>query len=104
MENLAEHTTTLVSIMGIIFTLLVGCVGYIVHSFRQEMQEDRNAREKMSERFEKKVDSIEAILTKLTDELFDRVRKAEHELSALWAEHNVIKSMKHGVCSNHKEE
>lgn len=67
--DLIEHFSTVVIIFGFVWTALLGCLIYIFNSVKGEIREVKDQ------------------LVKLTDELFERLGKAERSMERLWGEH-----------------
>lgn len=104
MPDLKEHFELILWLVGVLFSALLFCVGYIGKQFSREMQTDREQRERVMNDFAHKIDKIEGYLENITNELFERLRKAEASLGTLWAEHRTIKEL--GGCNlkhNHED-
>jgi len=97
MPDLKEHFELILWLVGTLFSLLIACLGYIGRQFSREMQTDRDQRERVMNDFAHKIDKIEGYLQNITEELFERMRKAEASLCQIWAEHRVIKEI--GTCA-----
>src|SRR6185369_8930232 len=99
MDDLKEHMGLILLVTGLLGSGLISCLIYIGTQFRNEAQLDREQCDKAMAEFAKKIDKIEGYLERITNEVFERMRKAETSLGNLWAEHRLIKDL--GTC-NHK--
>ena len=97
MDDLKEHLGLILLITGLLGSGLISCLIYIGTQFRNEAQLDREQRDKAMAEFAKKIDKIEGYLERITNEVFERMRKAETSLGNLWSEHRLIKAI--GACN-----
>lgn len=105
MTDLQEHFQLILWLVAALATSLMACLGVIARQFIREMKTDRDQRNATMAEFKEKIDKIEGYLQGITEELFERMRKAESSLGKLWAEHRVIKEI--GSChlmQNHNRE
>jgi len=82
-----------------LISALVACVGFIVNGFKNEMKADRAARMDMAKSFETKVDKIETILQRFSEDFIARLHRVENSANELWTEHNILKGTKEHGCS-----
>ncbi len=97
-ETVNISTTVLFGSLFALFIALLGfTVKYVINSFKAELQQDRIQRAESMKNFGEKVEKVEAFLEKISDEIFERLRKAEKDIDGLWREHNIFKE--NGNCS-----
>lgn len=75
-----------------LFAALVAVVLYVFNGLRAEIRADRQAREKLIERVEKKIEKLEDFMDSLGSILHDRVTKVEKSLEAIWTEHRIFRN------------
>jgi len=67
--DLAEHLGAVFTLVGILWTLLLGCLIYIFNGVKSDVRE------------------VKTSLEKLTGQLFERVMECEKSIERLWGEH-----------------
>jgi hypothetical protein len=99
-ETVNISTTVLFGSLFVLFVaLLAFTVKYVINSFKSELQQDRITRAESMKTFGEKVEKVETFLEKISDEIFERLRKTEKDIDGLWREHNLFKE--NGICSVH---
>jgi hypothetical protein len=97
-ETITISSTVLFgSLFALFVALLAFTVKYVINSFKAELQQDRITRAESMKSFGEKVEKVEKFLEKISEEIFDRLRKAETDINNLWTEHNLFKES--GNCS-----
>jgi len=67
--DLAEHLGAVFTLVGVLWTLLLGCLIYIFNGVKGDIRE------------------VKTSLEKLTGQLFERVTEVEKSIERLWGEH-----------------